>query len=382
MKKRKICFIITSKIHHSRSLLLLEELRARDDVDLQIVVGASAILPEYGDVIPLLEKDGYKIDARITMTFAGGSPVAMAKTTGMGIAEFSTVFENLQPDLVVVRGDRYEVLSAAIAASYLNIPVAHIEGGDVTGTIDESVRHAVTKLSHIHFATNEESKNRILKMGENPSYVFNFGCPGLEIVARNSYEASNDLINFLGVGDVIDIHKPYLMVMQHPVTSEIGKNKDYVNETLHAVHEINIPTIWFWPNIDAGTDETSKGIRTFREKFNLHKMRFIKYLPPDEFIGLLKKTICLVGNSSTGIKECSILGTPAVNIGTRQNKRMRGENVIDVNYNKQNIIDAINKHMNIGRYKSSNIYHQEGTSKKITDILANIDLYTQKYFID
>ncbi len=379
---RKICFIITSKIHYSRNRLILDELKKHKDIQLQIVVGASAILPNYGEVLELMKKDGFKYDAKITMTLEGGTPVAMAKTAGLGIAEFATVFENLQPNIVIVRADRYEVLSAAIAAAYLNIPVAHIEGGDVTGTIDESVRHAITKLAHIHFATNEDSKNRILRMGEHPDYVFNFGSPDLEFVAKNSFKASNKLINYLGVGDVIDLKKPYLMVLQHPVTSEFGKNREHVRETLSATQELGIPAIWFWPNIDAGTDEVSKAIRVFRENEKPKHIRFIMHLPPEQFIGLLKKSACLVGNSSAGIKECSYLGVPVVNIGTRQNGRLRAENVLDVDYKKNAIKVAIKRQLKCGLYEPSHIYYQPGTSKKIVDALVKIKLYNQKRFCD
>lgn len=382
MKKRKICFVITSKIHYSRNKLILDELKKRDDVELQIIVGGSAILEKYGNTLATLKKDGFRYDARIIMTLDGGSPVAMAKTTGIGITEFATAFDNLKPDLVLVRGDRYEVLSAAIAAAYLNITVAHIEGGDVTGTIDESVRHAVTKLAHIHFATNNESKNRILRMGENPKYVFNFGSPDLEFVAKNNYEVSNELINYLGVGSVVDIEKPYLIAMQHPVTTEFKKNRAYVTETLKAVDKMQIPTIWFWPNVDAGTDELSKGIRVFREQNDSTLIRFIKYLPPEQFIGLLKKASCLVGNSSSGIKECSYLGTPVVNIGTRQNGRMRAQNIMDVGHDDEEIKNAIEKQLENGRYERSNMYFQKGTSKNISDILSKINLYKQKRFCD
>lgn len=381
-QKRKICFVITSKIHYGRSKLILRELNDRADIELQIVVGASAILPQYGDVIAELENDGFAYQAKIIMTLEGGSPVAMAKTAGLGIAEFATAFDNLSPDIVLIRGDRYEILSAAIAAAYLNIPVAHIEGGDITGTIDESVRHAVTKLSHIHFTTNEEAKERVLKMGERPSYVFNFGCPGLEFITRNNFQVSNEIINYLGVGDMIDISKPYIVVMQHPVTSEVGKNREFVNETLEAVNDLNLPTIWFWPNVDAGTDEVSKGIRSFREEKSPERIRFLKYIPAEQFIGLIKGAACLVGNSSAGIKEASYLGTPVVDIGTRQNGRMRAENVVNVNYNRDEIKQAIEKQLRHGRYPSSSIYYKEGTSKSIVDTLSNIDLYTQKKFFD
>ncbi len=380
--KRKICFIITSMIHYGRSKLILSEIQKNDSLELQIVVGASAILSKYGDVIEELGKEGFPCHSKITMTLEGGTPVAMAKTTGLGIAEFATVFDNLQPDVVLVRGDRYEVLAATIAAAYLNIPVAHIEGGDVTGTIDESVRHAITKLAHIHFTTHEEARRRVLSMGEHTDYVFNVGCPGLEFLAKNNYTVSNDLVNYLGVGDAIDIDKPYLVVMQHPVTSEMGENRGSIEETLNAVYELDIPTIWFWPNVDAGTDEISKGIRIFREKNNPRRMRFIKYLPPEQFVGLLKKSACLVGNSSAGIKEASFLGVPVVNIGTRQSGRMRADNVIDVGYDRDEIKTAVQKQVAHGSYPPSSAYYKDGTSKKIVDILSSIKLYTQKKFVD
>ena len=382
MNKRKICFVITSKIHYGRSKLILQELKKRKDIELQIVVAASALLDTYGNVLEYLARDHFHVNDKIMMTLEGGNTVAMAKTAGLGVMEFATAFDNLKPDVVVVRGDRYEVLSAAAASSYLNIPVAHIEGGDVTGTIDESVRHSITKLSHIHFPTNKISKERVIRMGEDSKYVFDVGASDIEFVAKNNFKVSEKLINYLGVGDIIDIDKPFLIVMQHPVTSEVGKNRKHIEQTLQAVHELKIPTIWFWPNVDAGTDEISKGIRSFREDENPQHMRFLKYLPPEQFIGLLKKSACLVGNSSAGIKECSYLGVPVVNIGTRQNGRMRAKNVVDVEYNKSAIKQAIKKQLAHGSYKKSEIYYKEGTSKKIAQALAKVKLYSQKKFID
>jgi len=376
----KVCFVITSKIHYGRSKILLQELKNRDDIELQIIVGASAIVDTYGDVLKLLAEDGFYYNAKIIMTLEGGSTVAMAKTAGIGITEFATAFDNLNPDIVLIRGDRYEVLSAAIAAAYLNITIAHIEGGDTSGTIDESVRHAITKLSHIHFSTNEKSKQRIIKMGENPEYVFNLGCLELEFVSKNNFNITNKYINTIGVGTEININQPYVIVMQHPVTSEIGHNRKHIESTIQAIYELNIPAIWFWPNVDAGTDEISKGIRVFREKHHNHKIRFVKHLPPEEFIALLKKANCLVGNSSAGIKECSYLGIPAVNIGTRQNKRLRADNVIDADYNQEQIKQAVISQLEHGPYMPSYIYYQPDTAKKISEILANITLYTQKIF--
>jgi len=378
--RRKICFVITSGIHYGRSKLILEKLRARSDVELQIVVAASAILPQYSDVLSVLEADGYRPNAKITMVLEGGNSIAMAKTTGVGVTEFATAFDNLRPDVIVVRGDRYEVLAPAIAGAYLNIPIAHIEGGDVSGTIDESVRHAITKLSHIHFTTHEAAKERVLAMGESPEYVFNVGAPELERIAMKDFKVHSSLVNYFGVGDEIDIRKPFLMVMQHPVTSEVGNNLANINETLEAIHELGIPTIWFWPNADAGTDEISKAIRIFRENRDPKHIRFIKYLPPEAFLGLLNKASVLVGNSSAGIKECSFLGIPVVNIGTRQNGRARAKNVIDAPYNRRKIKEAIQKQMRHGRYPKSSIFFKKDASSSVSKILATIKLYTQKAF--
>ncbi len=378
--KRKVCFVITSIIHYGRSKYILQELRKRDDLELQIVVGASALLSNYGEVLTLLERDGFHCDAKIFMTLEGGNAVAMSKTIGIGTVEFTTVFDRLHPDVVVIRGDRYEVLAAAITATCLNIPVAHIEGGDVTGTLDESIRHAITKLAHIHFTTNEDAQRRVIHMGEDPDYVFLVGSPDLEMVVRDDFTVTSEYINTLGVGDVIDIAKPYLLVMQHPVTTEVGRNRFHTEQTLEAVHELGIPTIWFWPNADAGTDEVSKAIRVFRELKGPHHMRFIKYIPPENFIGLLKHTTCFVGNSSTGIKECSYLGIPTVNIGTRQRGRLRGPNAMDVDYEKEQIKKAINIQISHGPYEPSSIYIKEGTARRIAQILAEIPLYIQKRF--
>lgn len=379
-KKRTICFIITSKVHYARSKLILREIQNRPDLTLKIIVGASAILPNYGDVLAQMEQDGFKCDDKITMTLEGGSAAAMAKTAGLGIIEFTTAFENLKPDIVVVRGDRYEVLSAVVAAAYLNITVAHLEGGDISGTIDESVRHAITKLSHLHFTTNPQARERVLQMGEKPEYVFNFGCPELEFVAQNKFQVDQVLINYLGVGDVINLDQPYILVMQHPVTSELGANRRHIEETLRAVNEVGIPAIWFWPNVDAGTDEISKGIRVFRENHQPKHIRFIKDLPAEQFIGLLKKAACLVGNSSAGIKECSYLGVPVVDIGSRQNNRLRAENVLNVDYNQAAIKEAILKQMSHGLYPASNLYYQPDTAKNIVYTLTRVQLYTQKSF--
>ena len=381
-KRRKICFVITSQIHYARSKLVLAALTARPEVDLQIVLGGSAIVEPFGNVEVLLRADGFEPAAKILMNLGGGTTAAMAKTAGLAALEFTTILENLRPDLVVVRGDRYEILPIAMAAAYLNLPVAHLEGGDLTGTIDDSVRHAVTKLAHLHFVSTAEARARVLQLGESPDYIFQVGAPELELVEKNSFRVSEKFINYLGVGDTIKLREPFLLVMQHPVTTEVEEARDQIEETLAAVQAIKIPTIWFWPNADAGTDDISKGIRAFREKHQPVHIRFLKYLPAEQFIGLLKKAACLVGNSSAGIKEASYLGLPTVNIGTRQTGRYRGQHLRDVAHDRRAIARAIAEQIKVGRYPRDDYFYQPNTSQTIAEILAATPLYRQKKFYD
>lgn len=384
-EKRKVCFVITSKIHYTRNKRVLEALRDDPRITLQIVVGGSALIEKFGLVEHEMTADGFFADAHCYMVLDGGVPVTMAKSTGVGLLEMTSIFERLAPDIVLVRGDRFEVLAAAIAAAYMNIPVAHIEGGDVTGSIDESVRHAITKLAHIHFATNDESGARIVRMGEQKEYVHVVGSPELEVVMENHDPVSADLINYLGVGDAINLDEEFIMVMQHPVTTEVEEARTQIDETLHAVASLTTPTLWFWPNADAGSDTLSKGIRSYREKNNPEHIRFLKYLPADQFYGLLQKTACLVGNSSAGFKEAALLGTPVVNIGSRQGLRYgkkAGSHIAHVSYNHAEIRGAIEAQLAHGRYPQNTFLYREDTAAQIANILATSKLYTQKTFVD
>lgn len=386
-KVKKICFVITSSIHYSRSRLVLEELRKRQlrdkDVVLQIVLAGSAVLREYGDIESLLRKDGFTIDARITMAVQGSAATAMAKTMGLGVIEFSSVFDNLNPDIVVVRGDRYEVLSAAVAAAYMNKTIAHIEGGDVSGNIDESVRHAITKLAHIHFTTNAHSHKRVIALGEHPDYVFNVGSSDVEFAALSQEPITEEYLHTKGTGARVALDRPFIIVMQHPVTSELAENRAHMETTLAAVRELGVPALFFWPNLDAGSDELTASLRSFRQKESADaSVRFMEYLPPAKFIALLRKAACLVGNSSSGIKECSFIGVPVVNIGTRQAGRMRAENVADVPHDRRAIVAAIKKQIARGPYPPSDAYYKKDTSKTIARALSKVPLYTQKRFYD
>ena len=384
-KKRKICFVITSFIHYSRNLLVLEELKKRSDVDLHVIIAGTALLSKYSSkhahIKENLLKDGFKNLYEIHFNLEGSEPTTKAKTAGLGVIEFSSFYNQIKPDVVVVRGDRFEVLAATTAASLMGLPVAHIEGGDVSGSIDESIRHAVTKLSNIHFATNEDSKQRLLSMGENPKYVFNFGSPDIEMAIKFANGRGNTIdVSKTGSGGSVDRKGDFLVVFYHPVTTELHNIKKNTQTLIDSIHELGIPTIWFWPNFDTGAEEISQVLRSFNDNVIGHKIRFMRYLPPKEFLSILNTSTCLVGNSSSGIKECSYLGVPVVNIGTRQAKRLRGKNLIDIGHDKNAIKRAIKKQLKHGKYNVDQTYHKNGTSKNIAQKLACVPLHTQKNF--
>jgi len=384
MKNKKILVFIGSRANYSSAKPIMAAIKSHPSLDLLTLVGASAILERFGKVEDLLIKDGFSIDGRFYNLIEGENPVTMAKSTGLGLIEASSILDNLAPDFVVIIGDRYEMMSVVIAAAYQNIKIAHTMGGEVTGTIDESIRHAITKFSHLHFPANLDAANRIIRMGENPESVFNFGCPRIDLIKEqinsiDSLLALKDLFkNYGGVGPDLDLTKPYLVVSQHPVTTEFESAREQFEETLTALNEIRMPTILLWPNADAGADDISKSIRTFREKNNPNWLHLFKNLPISVYIDLLNTTSCLIGNSSSGIRDAAYIGTPVVNIGSRQKQRMHGSNVINVKNDSQEIISAIHKQLAIEKYPSSGIYGDGQSGAKIAECLSVFETSIQK----
>jgi UDP-hydrolysing UDP-N-acetyl-D-glucosamine 2-epimerase len=376
---RKVCIVITARPSYSRIKTVLEAVKKHPKLRLQLVVGASALLERYGPVVDVIRSDGFEPDEVVYMVLEGENLVAAAKSTGLGLVELTTIFDKLKPDVVVSIADRYETIATAIAASYLNIPVAHVQGGEVTGSIDEKVRHAVTKLSNLHFVANQQAADRVVRMGEDPATVFITGCPSVDLVDRVLAEPQNGLTpsNYAGVGHPID-SRDYLVVMQHPVPTEYEDALSQIEETLSAIESLAYPTYWFWPNVDAGSDRTSKAIRHFRETHDLPFIYFFKNLAPADFLRLLMGSKCLVGNSSVGIRESSYLGLPVVNIGTRQIGRDRGPNVTDVGYCRKDIAEAVKRHLGNGRYPCSTLYGDGRAGERIAQWLSEAPLTIEK----
>jgi UDP-hydrolysing UDP-N-acetyl-D-glucosamine 2-epimerase len=381
MNKRKVCIVVTARPSYARIKTVLQALKEHPNVELQLVIAGSALLDRYGNTKKIIEQDGFEITENIYNILEGETSITMAKTTGLAIMELSTAFNNLKPDIVVTIADRYETIATSIAASYQNIPLAHIQGGEVTGNIDEKVRHANTKLADIHFVASEDAKERVIKMGEDEKKVFNTGCPSMDL-AREALEnptlGFDPIEKYGGVGENINWQDEYIIVMQHPVTTEYSASREQIKVTLKAVDSIDMPTFCFWPNVDAGSDGTSRGIRTYRENKNHKNIHFFKNMEPIDFLQLIINSKCLIGNSSIGIRECAFLGIPVVNIGSRQHGRERTKNVIDCNYVQSEIENAIKKHLENGPYESKFIYGDGFAGGKIANILATCRLSFHK----
>jgi UDP-hydrolysing UDP-N-acetyl-D-glucosamine 2-epimerase len=380
---RRVSVVVSARPSYSRIRSVLEAIRDHADLELKLVIAASALLDRYGNAIHYIERDGFDIAAKVYMVLEGENLAAMAKTTGLGILELTTVFGNLNPDIVVTVADRYETLATAVAAAYMNIPVAHVQGGEVTGSIDEKVRHAVTKLADLHFVATQKSAERVIRMGERPETVFVTGCPSIDLasdVLRSPDLDFDPLRKYGGVGEAVDLSLGYVVVIQHPVTTEYEheQNQAHVWETLCAVAALGVPTLWFWPNVDAGSDGTSKAMRRFRELEKPRNIHFFKSMSPLDFLRLAYNAKAVVGNSSVAIRECSYLGVPAVNIGTRQAGRERGRNVVDVTYDRKAIGAAIAHQMERGRLPSDVIYGDGNAGKRVAELLATEPLSIEK----
>jgi UDP-hydrolysing UDP-N-acetyl-D-glucosamine 2-epimerase len=357
-------------------------LQVSPDVDLQLVLGGMVLLEKYGCIGGVLEEQGIPVTRTIQFVVEGETLATMSKSAGLAVTEFSTAFEDLRPDLVVVIADRFECLPIAMAAAYMNIPVAHVEGGEVSGSIDESIRHAITKLAHLHFAASAEAANRIQRMGEDPASIFAVGSTSLDVIRQldlGNLEPVRRHQHDAGTGAMIELRRgEYLVVNQHPVTTEYAENLANISETIAAIEELHLPTVWVMPNMDAGSDGINTGIRQFREAAKPDYVHFFNSVPIELYAPLLANAACLLGNSSSGIREAAFLGTPTVNVGSRQHGRQRGPNVVDVGYDRRAIVEAVRKQIAHGKYPPSHLYGDGFASEKIVKTLRTHQVTIQK----
>jgi UDP-hydrolysing UDP-N-acetyl-D-glucosamine 2-epimerase len=336
------------------------------------------VLERFGLAVEIVKKDGFFIDGSVYIEIEGSLPITMAKTVGLGIIDFSREFERLQPDIVLIMGDRYEALAATLAAAFMNISVAHIQGGEVSGSIDESTRHAISKMSHLHFPSTARSAEFLLKMGEDKKYIHNVGCPAGDYIITQDDTIEPSKINSSGVGVEIDLQKPFILVIFHPVTTQLSEQQERVKVLLSVLHDIAMPCIWLWPNIDAGSEVISRELRKFREKNEDTWLRMIKNLEPELFQKLLKKASCAVGNSSSFIRDTTFTGTPVVLVGDRQDGRECGHNLVQPEFNATEIKEAILHQLKRGRYQPDTLYGNGTAGSQIVEHLKEFIPYKQK----
>jgi UDP-hydrolysing UDP-N-acetyl-D-glucosamine 2-epimerase len=378
---RKICVVVTARASYSRIKTVLKAITEHQELELQLIVSSTALVEKYGNVIKNIQRDGFQVTARLQNFLEGENPTTSAKTAGLALIELAGVFDHLNPDVVLTVGDRSETIATASCAAIMHIPLAHVQGGELTGNVDDKIRHSITKLADIHFVATHDAHQRVLRLGENPEKVYHTGCPSIDIAAQVYREPPlnfNPNEKYGGVGKCLNTTEPYLVVMQHSVTNEYGSSRHQIDLTLAAVKKLDLQTVWFWPNPDAGSAETARGIRCFRETNQIARMHYYKNMESADFLKLLKNAACLIGNSSVGIRECAYLGVPVVNIGSRQSGRQRGKNVIDVDHNTSCIQHAVQTQLEHGHYESDPIYGDGQAGKMIGQILATTDLTSSK----
>ena len=378
---RTILFVTERRADYSRFKPIIEKIIQDPDLDYYLIVTGIHLLESRGKTVDLIKRDGIKITATIPMfeDNHGDTEAEMVRATGRFLVNITHELERLKPDIVLSGFDIGANFAVAVAAAHMNIPVGHVQGGEVSGSIDESLRHATSKFAHFHFPANEDAASRLVRMGENPKYVFPVGCPSLDALLNAKEVSQKTLEGLTG----LNLNEKFLVIIQHTVTTEVRKVPEQIQETLGAVKELNVPAVLLYPNNDAGGEAIIKEI----EKTNIKRIRTLSI---EEYGGLLRYASALVGNSSSGIHEAVSFGVPTVNIGDRQAGRLRPESVIDVPNDRGKIKEAITKALYdevfLQKVKEcENPYGDGKSAERIVRVLKEISLgkeLIKKNFID
>lgn len=377
MTKRKVLVVLVDRANYGRMRSVMRAIADHPDLELLVMCSGSMVLERFGSSMREVVADGFQVHSQVYMELEGSVPISMAKSLGFGVIEFAGEINRLQPDILLLIGDRYEALSAALVAGYLNIPIAHIQGGEVSGSIDESARHAISKFAQFHFPATARAADYLYQMGETREKIFNVGCPVGDYILKLDDSLEKDTFG-AGSGAEIDVDKDFHLVIFHPTTTVFGKEVEEVRELLEALNELQEQTVFLWPNIDAGADRISKQLRIFRENENPKWLRFITNLDPVSFQKVLKRCKVAIGNSSSFVRDSTFSGTPVVLVGERQRGREIGENVIAVSALKDEIFDAVKKQMAHGHYPQETLYGDGNAGQRIAEILSSVELYVQK----
>jgi len=369
MPRLKVAVIVTARPSWAKLQTLCEALKKRDDVELQIIACASALLERYGAVINVIRKEGFTIAAEIYSVIEGENLITSAKETGLLAAALGDHLSHLRPDCVLVCADRHEVLAAAQSAAYLHIPLVHLQGGERTGSIDDKVRDSITALADYHMVCTRRAQMRVYGLTGDESRIWWTGCPSIDLAKQALTEPPVTVDELGGAGAPIDLTQPFGVILQHPVTSEAEDAGTQLYETLEATacYHRDLQWIAMWPGQDAGAGAASKVLRAYQGEVHT-----VRSLPPSRFLKLLTQTQVLVGNSSASVREGAFLGTPAVVVGSRQHGRERGPNVIDVPHNCERIAEAVSIQRMRGPYPSSTLYGRGDSGQRIAEVICTL----------
>ena len=375
---RKVCVVLVDRANYGRLKPVMKALAAHPALELQCVAAGTMVLERFGKPVDVVRQDGLPVDGEIYTELEGSTPSSMAKSVGFAVVEFASEFHRLKPDVVLLIGDRYEALAAAVAAAYMNLCIAHVQGGEVSGSIDESARHAISKLAHFHFPSTRRSAEYLVRMGEAPEAILGVGCPSSDIARGLDRGLEPLVVNSTGSGAWIDVAQPFLLVIYHPVTTSYGGERGQINQLLGALDRVAMQTVLLWPNIDAGSDHISKAIRVFRDRKAPAWLRTLTNLSPEHYLKVLSNAACAVGNSSSFVRDAGYFGTPVVLVGDRQEGREVDVHAIEATPAAGALVEAIRRQVAHGRYAPSTLYGDGDVSARIADGLARLEPYVQK----
>jgi UDP-hydrolysing UDP-N-acetyl-D-glucosamine 2-epimerase len=370
--------VLVDRANYGRLKPVMQAILAQPELELQTIAAGTMVLERFDLPVQVVKSDGFNVDGEVYLELEGSTPATMAKSVGFAVIEFASEFQRLKPDVVLLIGDRYETLGAAIAAAYMNICIAHIQGGEVSGSIDESTRHAISKYAHFHFPSTRRSAEYLIRMGEHPDTILAIGCPGSDIARHLDHKLSPETVNSIGSGAFIDITKAYLLVLFHPTTTEYGGEREQMEELMAALDQLQQPALLLWPNIDAGADHISKAIRVFRDLKKPGWLRTVTNLSPENYLRVLSNAACAIGNSSSFVRDASYFGTPVVLVGSRQDGRETDIHVAFSEPSADNLSSAIQAQLSHGRYSPSTLYGDGYVSARIACALATLTPYIQK----
>ncbi|MEM7588306.1 MAG: UDP-N-acetylglucosamine 2-epimerase [Acidobacteriota bacterium] len=376
--KRRICVILVDRANYGRLKPVMRAVQQRPELELITIAAGSMLLERFQQPVDVVRADGFRVESEIFMELEGSTPTTMAKSVGFGVIEFSSELQRLKPDFVLMIGDRYEALSAAVAAAFMNLPIVHMQGGEVSGSIDESTRHAISKLAHYHYPATARAAENLVRMGERRETILGVGCPSSDIARELDRALLPEDFNAHGSGIEIDPSQPYLLLVFHPTTTEFGDERDQMQQLLEALDEIRLPTLFLWPNIDAGSDHISKTVRIFRDRMTHPWLRTLTNLTPETYLKVLAGAACAVGNSSSFVRDSSFFATPVVLVGNRQNGREVAENVVRVEASRDEIASAVRSQLAHGPYPPSRLYGDGEVSTQLAARLVEIEPYLQK----